>query len=454
MNSLTFVKAIRHFSKDSFNIHRLLIIKNNHIVVDVSFYPFKDNYVHDLASVTKSITSLLIGIAIDKKFIKSDDEPILNYFPEFKIINDTLEAVTIRDLLNMSSGFQCSWNNGEKELTQMRKTNDWVKFMLTLPFSAQPDKEFAYCSGNFYLLAEILQRATKMTCHQFAEKYLFKPLSFGKSYWLTNYKGVNMGWGDLHISIYDMAKIGCLVMNVGMWNGRQIISKLWLEKIKALHPIHGTESYGYGWWLDSENPDEVQAVGRGGQRLFVFKSRDMVIATMGGGGYEDGDIDNIALEAIKAFNKKENNYNLLMEQIKEVEEPNPPIPSEKELPVNALNKTFAFEQNELGLSGIRFERRGADDYIILKLADNSREEHPIGMNNQYRISYEKDFGLAMAVKAKWVNDTLLQIDYNRLTRIEDYKFRICFRGDSIDVSVKEASKNIDAHFIGKIESYQ
>jgi CubicO group peptidase (beta-lactamase class C family) len=454
MNSLTFVNAIKHFRQDSFNIHRLLIIRNNHIVVDVSFYPFKDIYVHDLASVTKSITSLLIGIAIDKNLIKGDDEPILNYFPEYKIKNDTLEAVTIRDLLNMSSGFQCSWNNGEKELTQMRKTNDWVKFMLTLPFSADPDKQFAYCSGNYYLLAEILQRATKMTCHQFAEKYLFKPLSFGKSYWLTNYKGVNMGWGDLHISIYDMAKIGCLVMNDGKWNGRQIISKQWLEKIQPLHPIQGTESYGYGWWLDSENPDEVQAVGRGGQRLFVFKSRNMVIATMGGGGYEAGDIDNIALEAIKTFNKNENNYNLLLEQIKGVEQPNPPIAHVKELPVNALNKTFAFGQNDLGLSGLRFERHGADDYIILKFADNSREEHQIGMNNQYRISYENDFGLPMAVKAKWINDTLLQIDYNRLTRIEDYKLRISFGGDSIDLSVTEASKNINEHFNGKIESPQ
>ena len=89
MNSLTFVNAIKHFRQDSFNIHRLLIIRNNHIVVDVSFYPFKDIYVHDLASVTKSITSLLIGIAIDKNLIKGDDEPILNYFPEYKIKNDT-----------------------------------------------------------------------------------------------------------------------------------------------------------------------------------------------------------------------------------------------------------------------------------------------------------------------------------------------------------------------------
>ena len=108
MNSLIFANAIKRVKQDSTNIHSLLIIKNNHIVLDASFYPFKNNYVHDLASVTKSVTSLLIGIAIDKKFIESENEPIINYFPEYKIKNDTLRSVTIKNLLNMSSGFQCS----------------------------------------------------------------------------------------------------------------------------------------------------------------------------------------------------------------------------------------------------------------------------------------------------------------------------------------------------------
>src|SRR4249919_2048691 len=122
MNSLIFANAIKHAKQDSTNIHSLLVIKNDHIVLDVSFYPFKNSYAHDLASVTKSVTSLLIGIAIDKKFIKSENELIINYFPEYKIKNDILQTVTIRDLLNMSSGFQCSGNNGEKELTEMRNT--------------------------------------------------------------------------------------------------------------------------------------------------------------------------------------------------------------------------------------------------------------------------------------------------------------------------------------------
>jgi CubicO group peptidase (beta-lactamase class C family) len=119
MNSLTLVNSIKHFQQDTTNFHSLLIIRNDHIILDACFYPFQKKYVHDLASVTKSITSILIGIAIDKEFIKNEDQLVLQYFPEYPIINDTLKILEIKDLLNMASGLQCSWDDGEKELKQM-----------------------------------------------------------------------------------------------------------------------------------------------------------------------------------------------------------------------------------------------------------------------------------------------------------------------------------------------
>ncbi len=449
MNSLVLANAIKHFKEDSINIHSLLIIKNNYVVLDVSFYPFQNNYVHDLASVTKSITSLLIGIAIDKKFIKNENEPVFQYFPEYRITNDTFKKITIKDLLNMCSGLRCSWDDAEKELNQMTRSADWLKFMFSLPFDTMPGQKFSYCSGNFYLLAEILQRTTKMTCYDFADKYLFKPIGLGKSYWVKNDKGVNHGWGDLHISTYDMAKIGGLLLNNGNWNGKQIVSKQWIDKIKPLYKIHKTESYGYGWWLDSENPDEIQAMGRGGQRLFILRNRRIVIATTGG-GFDAGDIDNFAIESIKTFNKTENHNDQLQNQIKTVESHDIAGRNiiEDKFSLNELNKSFQFNKNNLGLKAIRFEKRNEDDYIILDFTD-SKEEHPIGMNNQYKISNEQTFGLPMAVKGRWMNDTTLEINYNRLSRIENYKFRIAFKGNSVELTITEPTKKINETLIGK-----
>jgi CubicO group peptidase (beta-lactamase class C family) len=186
MNSSTLADGISRINHATKNIHSLLVVRNNHIVLDAHFYPFQKDYVHDIASVTKSITSLLIGIAIDKGFIKNEDEHILKYFPEYSVTNDKLKNVRVKDLLNMASGFQCSWNDGEKELEQMQEHADWIEFMFALPFSSEPGEKFSYCSGNFYLLAEILQRTTKMKCLEFARKYLFGLLQFRETYWEEN----------------------------------------------------------------------------------------------------------------------------------------------------------------------------------------------------------------------------------------------------------------------------
>jgi len=443
MNSITFIDAVKGFQKKGTNIHSLLVIRNDHVVLDAGFYPFQMQYVHDMASVTKSITALLIGIAIDKGFIQDENQLILQYFPEYTIKNDTLKTVRIRDLLNMASGFRCSWDDGEKELNQMIRSADWVKFMFSLSFESMPGQKFSYCSGNFYLLGEILQRTTKMTCHDFAKQYLFRPLGFGKSYWLLNDKGVNNGWGDLHISTYDMAKIGRLLLNDGSWNGEQVVSRAWIEKIKPLYKIHKTESYGYGWWLDSENPDEIQAVGRGGQRLFVFRDKKMVIATTGG-GFEAGDVDNLALESIQTYKKNENYGTQLKQLVRNVQAPDSGnvFVDQRGFPTGILNKRFRFDNNDLGLKSILFEQRKGTDYLILETADGTHEEHPVGWNNQYLISNEQTFGLPMAVRGKWVNADILMIDYNRLCRIEDYQFRIRFLNNSMTVEITEPTKEI------------
>jgi CubicO group peptidase (beta-lactamase class C family) len=435
MSSLRLLDEIKKLRKDSTKIHSLLVIRNNHIVLDASFYPFQKDFAHDIASVTKSITSLLIGIAIDKGFIKNDDEPVVKYFPEYPIKNDTLKKIRLKDLLNMATGLQCSWNDGEKELEQMQDSPDWVAFMLNLPFSSQVGEKFSYCSGNYFLLAEILQRTTKMKCHEFARKYLFDPLQFRKSYWEENSKGINHGWGDLHINPYDLAKIGCLLLSDGKWNGKMLVSNEWLKKIKPLYYIHGTESYGFGWWLENENPAEIQALGRGGQRLFVLKDENVVIVTTGG-GFNAGDIDDFVQESIESYNKNENHSSDLKNLIKSIQNPDTKSIRTNNFSSGMLGKSFVLEKNDVELTSIGFEKRNKDYYLIIQFEDSSREKHAIGIDNQYRISKEHLFGLPVAIKSFWDNNKLI-VDYNGLSRINFYRFTITFYGDSIDFDYQD-----------------
>lgn len=186
VNSLVLDSMMLFIKNTNQNIHHLTIIRNNQTILDADIYPYSSQYLHDLASVTKSITSLLIGIAIDKGFIKDKNEPVLKFFPEINAHNQLLDSLTIKNLISMRSGFDCSAEDGEKALSSMRKTNDWVNFIFNLPITSKPGDKFSYCSCNFYLLGEIIYRTTKLTPHEFANKYLFSPLQIEDTKWLTN----------------------------------------------------------------------------------------------------------------------------------------------------------------------------------------------------------------------------------------------------------------------------
>jgi hypothetical protein len=175
----------------------------------------------------------------------------------------------------------------------------------------------------------------------------------------------------------------------------------------------------------------------------------MVIATYGGGGYDAGDLDNIVLEAIHAYHNGKNSDSLLQKEIRDVALPDTSTLKAEEFPGDELNRTFLLTDNDMGLKSMRFEKRETGYYIVLYFVDGSKDEHPIGMNNQYRISEEHSFGLPMAVKGRWANDTL-KIDYNRLGRIEDYRFSIVFKkGNSMELNLVEASFGIDQTFTGR-----
>ncbi len=146
--------SMMHFIKETKqNIHHLTIIRNNHKILGADIYPYTSIYQHDIASVTKSLTSILTGIAIDKGFIKNEDQNVLQFFPEISFHNKPSDSLKIKDLLTMTSGFDCGVTDGEKALSDMRKTKDWVKFIFNLAMPSKPGEKFSYCSCNYYLLS-------------------------------------------------------------------------------------------------------------------------------------------------------------------------------------------------------------------------------------------------------------------------------------------------------------
>ncbi len=268
------------------NMHSLLVIENNDLVIEQYYNGWEKDELHILASNTKSFNSLLIGVAIEHGYIKSVDQKMLDFFPEYEILEkDTLKnKITIKDLLTMTSGLQ--WDEQALPLTdpnnmgrQMDLTNDWLKSTLMLPMDTTPGTKYVYSGPNNIILSEIIKKSTGQNIAEFAEKYLFEPIGIKEYYWGSK-NGVYDSGGGLKLKSRDIAKYGFLHLNKGIWNDKSIVSKNWIEEIfspfiEIKHPFYSCyqwqlvkTEYGFNSWF---------IPGNGGQIINIIPELDMVI---------------------------------------------------------------------------------------------------------------------------------------------------------------------------------
>ncbi|HZX73019.1 MAG TPA: serine hydrolase [Cyclobacteriaceae bacterium] len=214
-------------------IDGVLILRNNKLIYENYFHGYSKDVLHNIYSSAKSNTSLLTGIAVEKGFIKDVNNPILPMLSEYTIQNPDprKNRITVEHLLNMSAGLNCDdyYQNTE---TQMRGAEDWVKFTLDLPMSYEPGTHPSYCTGGVVVLGRIIENQSKMTLQEFAARYLFNPLHITDYKWEIMPDGKASGGGIFFLRPRDMAKIGSLMLNDGVWNGQQIVLKQWVEKCR------------------------------------------------------------------------------------------------------------------------------------------------------------------------------------------------------------------------------
>lgn len=268
-------------------IDALLILRNNKLIYENYFHGYSNAVLHNMFSAGKSITSILVGIAIDKGFIDSVNTPVTQLLPEYRRFENPdsrKDQITIEHLLNMSSGLDCEdWYQHTEN--QMRKARDWVKFTFDLPMVYDPGSHGSYCTGCAITLGRIIENQSGLSMQEFANKYLFKPLNITKYQWDIMPDGKASAGGLFFLRPRDMAKIGLLMLNDGIRNGVQIVSKEWVQqsaenKIKLQGPFDG---YGYLWWKQAfmGNTETYFADGNGGQQIFIIPSKQLVLVFTG-----------------------------------------------------------------------------------------------------------------------------------------------------------------------------
>lgn len=445
------------------NIHSLMIVRNGYVVLDAYFYPYNETNVHDVASVTKSVTSMLIGAAIQQGKIKNVQQPVLALFPDRTVANRDArkEKITIENLLTMTSGLDCQVKENEKTLREMKESADWVQFMLNLPMADEPGRNFVYCSGGTHLLSAVLSQTTGKSGQDFARQSLFRPLGISDDIWPADSKGINHGWGDLHLHPRDMAKLGYLLLNQGMWDGKRIISADWVKESTRAHTGTGTESdYGYGWLVKSRmNPLIYEATGRGGQRITMIPAKNMIVVFTGG-GFQPGDIGNQLVGVVASDRSLPENpagVARLRESVHAVAQPTEKKPAAPlpEIAGTISGKPYFFETNSIGLKSISFTFSSPEDASVqLVFTNRPTETHRIGLNEVPYISKNGRFGLPVGLTGYWENKNTFVLDYDEIANINAYRLQVNFSPQQAKVSITERSANLKFNLVGKTQAPQ
>lgn len=271
MKSLTeFEKVLKKDKIDS------VIVQRNNAVV---FEYYRNNKMkekqHKIYSVTKSILSALIGIAIDKGYIENVNTPISNFFPEFNKDREN-QKITIKHLLTMTSGLHWPGNSS------MIPSKNWVNFVLQQDIDHPPGKEMVYSCGSSQLLSAILQKTTGLNTEDFAQKYLFKPLGIIDYKWNRDAQDIAIGGFGLTMKTADMLKIGALYVNKGSWKSKQILTPDWIEESTSPKvKVDDGTLYAYHWWNKQFDDNQIGrialAVGYEGQYIILAPDYQLVV---------------------------------------------------------------------------------------------------------------------------------------------------------------------------------
>ncbi|MCK5650328.1 MAG: serine hydrolase [Gemmatimonadetes bacterium] len=298
-------------------VHGIVIARHGNLVLEEYFrgqlylnpverfgpeVQFDRDRIHQLASVTKSITSTLTGLAIEQGFIEDVDEAVYTFFPEYEELFDEQErTITVEHLLTMTSGWEWSenteWGVASNDMYGFNMASDPLEYLVNQGMDDEPGTHWVYNGGAVTLLGKLIEKASGMNLEAFSEQYLFTPLGITEFTWPYMRSDLIAAHGDARLRPRDMAKLGQMFLDGGEWGGERQLAEEWVDRATQ-DALDGP--YGYLWWGDSYRGGQsayrsYSAQGWGGQRIHVFPELDMVVVFTGG-NYETAEPVDIIME--------------------------------------------------------------------------------------------------------------------------------------------------------------
>ena len=258
-----------------------LVVVHQGVIVAERYYPvYSEQTLHESYSITKSVVSALVGIALKEGCIEDIHDPVLNYFPgrDFENLDEWKQWITIEHLLTMSSGLY--WEQDE-----MVSHPDWVQYTLNQPVIHQPGTTWFYSNGGPHVLSALISTACETDTQEFADQHLFGPLGISEYRWGRSIEGNPKGGWGLAFKPRDLAKFGYLYLRDGAWEGKQILPEGWVQdSAKRYFQVPETLEpwelyYGYLWWIHGDGP--YAAHGTKGQFIDIIPEKDLVVVITG-----------------------------------------------------------------------------------------------------------------------------------------------------------------------------
>lgn len=358
------------------DIHSMIVMRHGNVVGEFYPAPFAAEYQHTQYSASKTLVSMAVGIAVDQNRLRVDDRVLLFFQDQLPdSISVRLADMTVRDLLTMTSGIKPDWS-------MRSKGREWIKTFLSKEVINEPGEVFAYDSMVTYMLSAIVQRVTGMKTLDYLQKYLFDYMGIEKVNWEESPEGVNTGGWGLHIQSESLAKIGQMWLDGGVWDGKQLISKGWIEQMSAKQANGGDFGYGYQTW-QCAYPSAVRADGALGQYVIVVPEKDVVIvlteASFTNGKPQRGLIWNQFLPALADGELPESvDYQILVEKQNSYHLEFPQGKQSGSVFKKIAGKRISVPENRYGWSEVVFSQSGKEVLMTIMKSDGTSYIQPLG----------------------------------------------------------------------------
>lgn len=450
MDSELLAQMIEEISSKGTSIHSVLVIRNGYMVAEAYFHPYTRETKMHVQSVTKSVIGMLVGKAIGERFIDSEEDKLLDYYPNriFENPSKRKSSIQLKHLLSMSSGLDCqAFSSGPS----MEQTQGWVQFMLDLPVTDPPGKIFGYCNGNAHLLSSLLEKTTGMSAREYANQALFRPLGIpaaSESDWGSDPQEITIGGYGLHLRPVDLAKLAFLYLNNGKWGDQQIIPAEWIADSTSEH-VQKEDGSGYGYlWTVYPEAGRYAALGLGGQQIHIHPTRNLVVIVTAAleSFAEAPEIESMlneyvlpSIQAEEPLAEDPQGYSRLQKAVQTAANPVQPVPP---LPVRALDvdgSVYRFDSNPMGWETLElaFQPGKSVSQVVLNGIPVQ-----VGLDNIYRLSDSLADGILL--RGDWEDDDTFILDYpypltgpTVLGELGESRLYFRFTGDILQVTAQQ-----------------